>query len=150
MSEQTVPNQDEKNMAGLAHGSILLGLFTNGIGGIAAALVIWITQKEKSEYVTRQALQALVYQTLAFAITMLAWCCWGALYSAMILLPLMANPGAYDAAPPAGLWLGLLLMVVPMGIWALTTLYGLYGSIRCFGGHDFKYVIVGTWLDSQR
>jgi uncharacterized Tic20 family protein len=150
MSEKTVPNQDEKNMAGLAHGSILLGLFTNGIGGIVAALVIWITQKEKSDYVASQAIQALVYQTVAFSITMLAWCCWGVLYTAMILLPLMANPGAYDAAPPAGLWLGLLLMVVPMAVWALTILYGLYGSVRCFGGHDFKYAIIGNWLDSQR
>jgi uncharacterized Tic20 family protein len=150
MSEQMVPNKDEKNMAGLAHGSILLGLFTNGVGGILAALVIWITQRDKSDYVAAQSLQALVYQALVFAITMAAWCCWGALYTAMIMLPLITNPGAYETSPPASLWLGLFLMVAPMGLWALTTLYGLYASLRCFGGHDFKYVIVGNWLESQR
>ena len=150
MSDQTVPNQDEKNMAGLAHGSILLGLFTNGVGGIVAALVIWITQKEKSDYVARQAIQALVYQGVTFSITMLAWCCWGMLWTAMILLPLMANPGAYDAAPPAGLWVGLFLMVVPLGFWAVSILYGLYGAIRCFGGHYFKYAVIGNWLENQR
>ena len=150
MSEKVVPNKDEKNMAGLAHGSILLGLFTNGVGGIVTALVIWFTQKEKSDYVAGQSLQALVYQALAFSIVMLTWCCWGALYMAMIMLPLLANPGAYETSPPASLWLGLFLMVVPMGIGVLTTLYGLYGSLRCFGGHDFKYVLIGNWLDSQR
>jgi uncharacterized Tic20 family protein len=150
MSEQMVPSKDERNMAGLAHGSILLGIFTNGVGGIVAALVIWITQKDKSDYVAGQSLQALVYQALAVSISMLAWCCWGALYTAMVFVPLLANPGAYETTPPASLWLGLFLLVVPMGIWALTTLYGLYGSLRCFGGYDFKYIVVGNWLDKQR
>ena len=68
MNSRLEVSQDERMMAGLAHGSILLGLFTNGIGGIAAALVIWITQKEKSDYVAGQALQAMIYQTLAFSI----------------------------------------------------------------------------------
>jgi uncharacterized Tic20 family protein len=149
MGDETTRTQDERNLAGLAHGSILLGIFTNGIGGILAALVIWLVQKEKSAYVAAQALQALVYQSLVWLVTMVAWCCWGALWMAMILVPLIANPGAYDAAPPAGMWLGLFLMAVPFGIWGLTILYGLYGAVRCFGGHDFRYAIIGNWLDNQ-
>jgi uncharacterized Tic20 family protein len=150
MNEQMAVNQDEKTLAGLAHGSILLGLFTNGVGGIVAALVIWATQKEKSAYVAAQALQAMVYQGITFLITMLTWCCWGILYTLLIVVPLISNPGAYTDAPPAGLWVGLLLMVVPFGIWGLTILYGLYGAVRCLGGHDFKYAIIGNWLESQR
>jgi uncharacterized Tic20 family protein len=150
MTEQKARTQDEKNLAGLAHGSILLGIFSNGIGGILAALVIWLVQKERSAYVAAQALQSLVYQTVAFLVTMVAWCCWGALYMALIFVPLMSNPGAYEVTPPAGLWVGLFLMVIPFGIWGLTILYGLYGAIRCFGGHDFKYAIIGNWLDSQQ
>lgn len=149
MAEKMTQAQDEKNLAGLAHGSILLGIFTNGVGGILAALVIWLIQREKSAYVAAQALQALVYQSLAFLVTMLAWCCWGALWTAMIFAPLMANAGAYDAAPPAGFWLGLFLMVIPFGIWGLTILYGLYGAVRCLGGHDFKYAVIGTWLNGR-
>ncbi len=146
MSEQTTLAQDEKTLAGLAHGSILLGIFTSGIGGIIAALVIWAVQKEKSAYVAGQALQALVYQALTFLVTMVAWCCWGLLWTLLILVPLISNPRAYDVAPPAGLWVGLFLMIVPFGIWGLTILYGLYGAARCFGGHDFKYAIVGNWI----
>ena len=150
MSEQLAPTQDEKTLAGLAHGSILLGLFTSGVGGIIAALVIWATQKEKSPYAAAQALQAMVYQGVTFLITMVAWCCWGILYMMMIFVPLVNNPGAYEAAPPAGLWVGMFLMIVPFGIWGLIILYGLYGAVRCLGGHDFKYAIIGNWLEGQR
>ena len=149
MSEQVTLKQDEKTLAALAHGSILLGLLTSGMGGIIAALVIWIVQKEKSAYVAAQALQALVYQGITFLLTMIAWCCWGVLYTALIVVPLIGNPGAYDAAPPTGLWVGLALMVVPFGIWGLTILYGLYGAARCLSGHDFKYAVIGNWLNSQ-
>ena len=150
MSENTTVKQDEKVLAGLAHGSILLGIFTNGIGGVVAALVIWLLQKEKSAYAASQALQALVYQVVTFLVTMLAWCCWGALWMIMLLPPLFANPEAYQYTPPAGLWIGLFLMVVPLGLWGLSILYGLWGAARCLGGHDFKYVIIGKWLEGQK
>ncbi|MEJ2735068.1 MAG: DUF4870 domain-containing protein [Anaerolineae bacterium] len=149
MSKQMTLTQDEKTLAALAHASILLGIPTSGIGGIVAALVIWIVQKEKSAHVAAQALQALVYQAVTFVLTMIVWCCWGALYMTLIFVPLLSNPGAYEAAPPAGLWVGLALMIVPFGIWGLTILYGLYGAVRCLGGHDFNYAIIGNWLDSQ-
>ena len=147
MSKVTV-QQDEKVLAGLAHGSILLGFFTNGVGGIVAALMIWLLQKEKSAYVAAQALQALVYQAAITIMTILLWCCWGALYMMMLLPPIFANPEAYESTPPPGLWLGLILMLIPLGICGLTILYGLWGAARCLGGHDFKYAIIGNWLES--
>jgi uncharacterized Tic20 family protein len=150
MNEQLAPTQDEKTLAGLAHGSILLGLVTSGVGGIIAALVIWATQKEKSPYAAAQALQAVVYQAVTFVITMIAWCCWIGLYMMMIFVPLVNNPGAFEATPPAGLWVGMALMIVPLGFWGLIILYGLYGAVRCLGGHDFKYAIIGNWLEGQR
>ena len=149
MSEQSVTTtQDDRVLAALAHGSIVLGLFTNGVGGIVAALVIWLVKKEKSAYVAGQALQSLVYQAAVFLVTMLAWCCWGFLYMIMIMVPLMSNPGAYEVTPPAGIWVGLILMVVPLAIWGLTILYGLWAAVRCLKGDDFKYAIVGRWLQA--
>jgi hypothetical protein len=150
MSQSNAISQNERVLAGLAHGSILLGGFTSGMGGIVAALVIWLVEKEKSAYVAAQALQALVYQTVTFIITMLVWCCWGVLWMLLLLPPLFANPAAYETQPPAGLWVGLMLMVVPLGTWGLTILYGLWAAIRCLGGHDFKYAIIGNWLDRQQ
>jgi uncharacterized Tic20 family protein len=150
MIEQTTANQDERVMAALAHVSILLGLLTSGLGGIGAALLIWLTQKEESAYAAFQALQAAVYQVVAFIVSMMAWLGWGLLWMAMLLPPLFTNPAAYDKAPPPGLWIGLILMVVPIGISGLIHLYALCGAVRCLGGHDFKYVVIGNWLECHR
>jgi hypothetical protein len=68
----------------------------------------------------------------------------------LILGPLAANPAAYENAPPAGMWIGLALMIVPLGLWGLIVLYGLWGAARCLGGHDFKYAIIGNWLERQK
>ncbi len=38
--DQSTLSKDERTLAGLAHGSILLGTFTSGMGGIIAALII--------------------------------------------------------------------------------------------------------------
>jgi uncharacterized Tic20 family protein len=146
MSNETTLTQDEKTLAALAHGSILLGIFTSGIGGIITALILWITQKDKSRYVAQQSLQALVYQAITFLVTMLAWCCWGMLWMFIIFVPLMSNPQAFEAAPPPGIFGGLFLMVVPFAVWGLTILYGLWGAISCLSGRDFKYAIIGNWL----
>jgi len=150
MSEPLTPTQNARTLAGLAHGSILLGLFTNGVGGIVAALVIWATQKDKAPYAAAQALQSMVYQGVTFVITMMAWCCWGILYTVLIMVPLISNPGAYEVTPPAGLWVGLILMAVPLVLWGVMIAYGLYGAVRCLGGHDFKYAVIGNWLEGQR
>jgi uncharacterized Tic20 family protein len=150
MNEPLSITQSERNLAGLAHAGVLVGLFTNGMGGIGVALVIWLIQKEKSAYVAAQALQALVYQVATLIVTMLAWCCWTVLWLALIMPPIFANPAAYDNALPPGFWPGMILMVIPFGIWGLTVLYGLWGAVRCLGGHDFKYAILGGWLARQK
>jgi uncharacterized Tic20 family protein len=149
MSEEPSVSQDERVLAALAHASIVLGLFTSGVGGIVAALVIWLVQKEKSAYAAGQALQAVVYQVATFLLTMLVWCCWGIVWMLLFLPALISNPDAYQTTPPPGLWVGLVLMVIPFGIWGLTILYALWGAVRCLGGRDFRYAIVGNWLANQ-
>lgn len=149
MSAKTNTTQDQRLMAALAHGSILIGPLTNGVGGVIAALVIWVVQREKSAYAAAQALQALVYQAATTLVTMLAWCCWGVLWVALIVPPVMANPELYENTVPAGFWVGLSLMAIPLLLWGLTIVYGLVGAVRCLGGHDFRYAIIGRWLDRR-
>ncbi len=137
--------QDERVLAGLAHGSIVLGVLTNGIGGIGVALAIWLTQRQKSAHVARQALQALVYQVAATVIGLLAWCCWGVLWLLMLMASIVSGS---TADPPAAVWVGLALMIIPTGIAGLTVLYGLWGAVRSLKGHDFRYAIIGNWLET--
>jgi uncharacterized Tic20 family protein len=51
------PTQDERVMAALSHASALLPMMV-----IIAPIIIWVTQKEKSQYVAFQSLQAIAYQ----------------------------------------------------------------------------------------
>jgi uncharacterized Tic20 family protein len=141
--------QDERTMAALAHGSVLLGIVTSGVGGIGVSLLIWLTQREKSPYAAKQAMQSLVYQVVTLLVTMVFWCCWGGLWILMMMPPLIVNPGAYENAPPPGMWVGLSLMCIPFAAWALTILYGLWAAIRCMAGDNFKYVVIGNWLERQ-
>ncbi len=41
-------------------------------------------------------------------------------------------------------------MILPIGIFGLTTFYGLWGAVRSLSGHDFKYAVIGNWLESQK
>ncbi len=41
-------------------------------------------------------------------------------------------------------------MIVPLAIWGITILYGLWGAVRCLGGYDFRYAIIGRWLEGQK
>jgi hypothetical protein len=66
----------------------------------------------------------------------------------MIFAPLLAQPVSEEAML-AGMWGGMLSMVVPLSLWAVTTLYGLWGAARCLGGHDFKYAVIGSWLEDR-
>ena len=58
------PSQNDKIMAALAHISAVLPFV-----GIIAPIIIWATQKDKSEYVAFQSLQAVAYQL----VMILAW-----------------------------------------------------------------------------
>ena len=149
MEKQMTTTQDERLWASLAHASVVLSLVTGGLGGIGAALLIWVAQKSRSAYVAAQALQAAVYQVVTFIIAMVAWACWGVVWMGLLLPPLILNPNAYETTPPAGLWVGLILIAVPLAIHAGVVLYGLYGAARCLGGHRFRYALIGRWLGTQ-
>jgi uncharacterized Tic20 family protein len=61
--------QDERILAALAHGAILLPIY-----GIIIPTIIWITQKEKTRYVSFQSLQALAFHLTLLFLYMIACC----------------------------------------------------------------------------
>jgi hypothetical protein len=63
-----------------------------------------------------------------------------------LLIPLLANPSAYEEAPPVLMFITLALMIVPLGLMGLWTLYGLWGALRALQGADFKYLVVCRML----
>lgn len=143
---QIRPTQDERLLATLAHASILLGYFTSGIGGIIAALVIWLTQREKSKYIAFQALQAMAYQVaglLLFFIVSVCYICsvFGSLFPAFI------NPEAYREAPPPTFFFAMCLIFPFFLVILAFVLYALWGAWCTWRGRNFRYILIGNLVE---
>lgn len=130
-------SQEERLLGGLAHASIVTGAI-----GPAVGLLIYLTQKEKSTYVARQSLQAVLYQLVGLVVMIVVWSCWGFFYT-LTFIPVITNADQYRDAPPPIFWVGMGSMVIPFIIMGLWGLYGIYGAIRVWAGADFRYVFIG-------
>jgi len=141
MSDNTL--REERLMAAIAHASVVI------FGpGILAGVLIWLTQKEKAPFASRQGLQAAVYQLVGMIVAMVLWVVWGIFY-ALTWIPLVRNPEQFEAAPPPIFWIGMASMVVPLLVMLVWALYGLWGGVQCLRGRDFRYVFVGKLLASE-
>ena len=133
---------ENRLLAALAHGSVV----AQGIG-ILVGVLVYITQRDKSRYAAFQALQAAVFQLLNLIITIGMWLVWGVFYG-LSMVPLIqhadANP---DAAPPAIFWIAMISMVIPLIYMIIVGLYGLWGGVRAWQGRDFRYLVIGGWLE---
>ena len=125
-------------MAALAHATAILPLT-----GILAPIVIWVAQKDKSEYVAFQALQAIVYQI----IMILAWFGGMALYMGSFVGMFLSMPSASSSRDvPA-------VVFVPFGVMGLLMIcmlafivYGLVAAVMALQGKNFRYIIIGNLL----
>ncbi len=144
MTSQNTYAQDERLMAALSHGTIIAGQM-----GIIAAIAVYLTQKDKSIYAARQAVQAAVYQIVGFLVIMLGWGCWTLFYFASFI-PIMNNPAQFDnAAPPPLFWVGMISMICPFLLMAGWFLYGIFAAIQTWMGKDFKYAVIGNMVEQR-
>jgi len=134
-------SSDERTWATLAHASALLNLF-GGVGGIIAALVIWLTQREKSAWVGFQALQSLIFQAAAVVITVLV--VGGVWVVGFIVSFATIGIGTFVAVPVMILFFfgGFALMAAEM-------VYACYGAYQINQGREFRYKWIGDWLQRR-
>ena len=149
MTEQltsTEPTQNDKIMAALAHVSALLPLM-----GVMAPIVIWATQKDKSEFVSFLALNAVAYQLLMI----LAWfvgmgCYMLSFFSTFLTIP-FAGEGMESGPGSLFFMLGFFIPFAIFGLiflgGALFIVYGVVGAIMTFQGKKFRYVFLGKRLE---
>ncbi len=133
-------SQDERIIAALAHISILLPMI-----GVIAPIVIWVTQKERSRFVAFQALQAIAFQLLLILIWFGGMACYMGsifltIFSFGILNSSSGGPGLAFFLPFA-LFLG---MFVFLGVFVI---YGIIAAILTFQGKDFRYALIGRWVE---
>ena len=145
-SGTSTPTQNDKIMAALAHVSAILPLM-----GVIAPIVIWATQKDKSEFVAFQALQAVAYQLLMI----LAWfvgmgCYMLSFFSTFLTIPLAGSSSDVDPTVSPIFILGFLIPFIIFGAifigGAVFIIYGLVGAVATFQGKDFRYLLIGNRL----
>ena len=136
-------------MAALAHVTIILPFM-----GIIAPIVIWVTQKEKSEYVAFQALQALAYQLTLVLFWFLAMACYMCSFfgSFLGMIPLTAT--SPEEPNPVAVGGFMLTFFLPFAIFGamflgviLYIIYGIIAAVMVVQGKDFRYFIIGTRLE---
>ena len=129
------PTQNDRIMAALAHATAVLP-FT----GLIAPIVIWVTQRDKSEYVAFQALQAIVYQ-LGIIV---AWFAGMALYMGTFLLVIPFGDSS-SRLPPFFFVPFAVMGLMMLGMLA-AVIYALIAAAMALQGKDFHYLVIGQAL----
>ena len=127
---------DERTWGLLAHLSVLLNLLT-GFAGPIASFVIYLVYKDRSRFVAYQALQSTIFQLLCWfgggVLIGLMWATVGVL--SLLLVGIILIPFALVAT--------LILVLLPLG----GLVYGVVGGIQVSQGQDFKYWLIGDWVN---
>jgi uncharacterized Tic20 family protein len=140
MMEHSEHTTEQRLLGALAHA----GIITQGLG-LIVGVVVYATQRDKSEYVAFQGLQAAVFQALSLLVVILSWVVWTACFL-LALIPLVAAGGD---EPGLLFWLLNLSWVLPLGVMGIFGVMGLVGALRVWQGAEFRYPVVGPWLESS-
>ncbi len=138
---------DDRNLAGLAHLSILLGWVSNGLGGIMTSLIIWLLQKDRNEFTARQAQQSLAFQVFTWGIATLIWIVGGFGTMFIALIPIIRGGPEEELAPILITLMVIVLGVIPLLFLVVTTVIGIIAAVRAFRGEEFCYPITGRFVE---
>lgn len=136
-------SSNERNLAALAHAGIVVpGL------GLIAPLIIWSSHREKSAFLSFQALQALAYQLLQMVFYFILY----------LLVMVISMSGMFAMFAIGGIqqnndWIAagtIFQVVLIFGLIKLMLLYSLGGviaAILCLIGKPVRYPLLGKWLE---
>lgn len=140
---KNVPTADEKMIAALAHASVFLSF----LGPIVPA-ILWSSQRQKSDYVRFHTLQAMGYQTGFFWFWFIA--VFGIAFFSICLIAPMSIFFLEKTSSNSEFVPFLIQPIIFIGIFSVLGLYfllGFAGAIFCFLGREFRYPLLGTWLE---
>lgn len=134
-------------VGGVCHLTAILQLF-----GIITPLMVWFSQKERSAKLAFQSLQAIFYQLISVAVTILSYVGSSAFFLFMAAMIILAS-GRYgndeilfgNAGRLTILLIGGILLLELIAIFVIPLYYLLAGiaGLRTMRGHEFKYPILG-------
>lgn len=134
------PSSEERIIAVISH----LSALTMGAGLLVPAL-LWSENRQKSNWVRFQTLQALGYQSLGYTIWLLAaLLVLVLLYIGLFIIALIVPNAAQSEIIP--MVISIFLIVVIFGLFAVYLLIPVIGAIFCGMGKDFRYPLLGGRL----
>jgi uncharacterized Tic20 family protein len=136
-----MPPMEERLMAALSHAAVIV----SG-PGILVGVIVWLTQREKSPFASRQGLQAAVYQIVGMIVIIALWILWGIFYFLSMIPLIIASNQNQD--PPLIFFIGLGAMLIPFAFMIAWALYGLWGALMTLQGRDFSYAFIGRLLQN--
>jgi uncharacterized Tic20 family protein len=145
MEEEITPkpvDQNDRIMAAMAHITVLLPLM-----GVIAPIIIWATQRDKSEFVGFQALQAAIYQLSMIILYFLGMACYMCSFIALLIPVSFSQAGSGASAE----WLGVFFPFLVLGLFLVVgiayVIYGVVATILVLQGKDFRYILIGRWVE---
>jgi uncharacterized Tic20 family protein len=135
---------DEKLMGALAH-----------FFGPLVAVIVWITQKEKSPFVKFQALQALAFDMALFLVTgVTSLCIFGAIFIgvfASMFGAINTSSSVEDIMPfffmaPFMFPFFAFVCILPLSL--LITAVRLIATISILNGRNYRYPLFGRWVEN--
>ncbi len=147
MLNESVISKDERTNAAIAHASIVLGFLSRGVLGIVLAVLIWVTQRGKSQFAARQAAQAVWWQLAGVIMAIGAFLVWGALFAGSIFVPVLLNHSRPEPMMPYTMIPAFALILVPIALTFAWVGYGVYAAWQVAHGRDFSYPVIGRWIN---
>jgi uncharacterized Tic20 family protein len=139
----TAPTSDEKVTAALVHGSIFLVFL-----GPIVPIIIWASQRKKSKFVSFHALQTMGYQALIFWLWVVAIILIVVLAIFLILpLSVFITKNSHNAGFAPFIF-QIFIFASIFGLMGIAFLTGITGAIYCLIGRDFRYPLLGKWLEN--
>ena len=143
MSENEL-SMEERLLAAVAHASVII----TGVG-VLVGILIWLTQKEKYPYAVKQAVQAAIYQLIGTILIVGLWMVDG-LLGLLSIIPIIQHPEMYENTVPWLVWASLVFMIVPFVVMFVWWIYGCWAAYRSWKGVDFRYLLIGRVLSSEK
>lgn len=134
---------DEKLMSAIAH-----------VFGPLGAIIVWAIQKDKSRFVKFQSLQALIFDVLlSLGMGLFFTCIFGVSFLTMTSSLFSASNDFSSPDNIAPFFFFPFMMptlmfgcIFPFSF--LIIIYRLFVAISILNGKDFRYPIIGKWLDN--
>ena len=136
---------EERVMAALAHGSVLISLF-----GPLGAGSVWISQRRKSRYAVFQSLQAMGYQAFLLWVGLTV-----VLGGVLVFLFSDVLPFVKTSTAMGGLSFHSLMaqaarfQTILLGVWGILCLPGLIGAVLALMGREYYYPWLGRQLETH-